>query len=144
MSMVPDQAVVTSAVTLADITDVRMLPVDYLGNPMQDNECKTVAPGQAVVTSARTLADITDERVVPVDYLGVLILLFMALVLDRLFYTLGLHLGKVRSSFPLNSICCRRYSEYGDFPRLRNGSGLARPISAQPTPPNFIFAITQL
>jgi len=52
---------------------------------------------QAVVTSARTLADITDERVVPVDYLGVLMLLFLLLVLDRLFYTLGLHLGKVRS-----------------------------------------------
>jgi hypothetical protein len=50
---------------------------------------------QAVVTSARTLADITDERVVPVDYLGVLMLLFLLLVLDRLFYTLGLHLGKV-------------------------------------------------
>ncbi|CAL8464921.1 g4456 [Coccomyxa elongata] len=49
---------------------------------------------QAVVTSARTLADITDERVVPVDYLGVLMLLFLLLVLDRLFYTLGLHLGK--------------------------------------------------
>jgi hypothetical protein len=32
---------------------------------------------------------------VPVDYLGVLILLFLLLVLDRLFYTLGLHLGKV-------------------------------------------------
>ena len=50
---------------------------------------------QAVVASARTLQDITDERVVPVDYLGVLILLFMLLVLDRLFYSLGLHLGKV-------------------------------------------------
>lgn len=48
-----------------------------------------------MVTSARTLADITDERVVPVDYLGVLMLLFLLLVLDRLFYTLGLHLGKV-------------------------------------------------
>ncbi len=47
------------------------------------------------MTSARTLADITDERVVPVDYLGVLMLLFLLLVLDRLFYTLGLHLGKV-------------------------------------------------
>ncbi len=52
------------------------------------------------MTSARTLADITDERVVPVDYLGVLMLLFLLLVLDRLFYTLGLHLGKV----PLNAI----------------------------------------
>ncbi len=47
------------------------------------------------MSSARTLQDITDERVVPVDYLGVLILLFMLLVLDRLFYSLGLHLGKV-------------------------------------------------
>ena len=50
------------------------------------------------MASARTLQDITDERVVPVDYLGVLILLFLLLVLDRLFYSLGLHLGKVRLS----------------------------------------------
>ena len=55
---------------------------------------------QAVVASARTLQDITDERVVPVDYLGVLILLFLLLVLDRLFYSLGLHLGKVRLPQP--------------------------------------------
>ena len=48
------------------------------------------------MTSARTLADISDERVVPVDYLGVLILLFLLLVADRLFYTLGLHAGKAR------------------------------------------------
>jgi hypothetical protein len=54
-------------------------------------------PVQAVVTSARTLADISDERVVPVDYLGVLILLFLLLVADRLFYTLGLHAGKARA-----------------------------------------------
>ena len=53
------------------------------------------------MASARTLQDITDERVVPVDYLGVLILLFLLLVLDRLFYSLGLHLGKVwRSELP--------------------------------------------
>ena len=59
---------------------------------------------QAVVASARTLQDITDERVVPVDYLGVLILLFMLLVLDRLFYSLGLHLGKVISLSLLSKI----------------------------------------
>ena len=47
------------------------------------------------MSSAQSLSDITDERVVPVDYLGVLILLFMFMVLDRLFYTLGLHIGKV-------------------------------------------------
>ena len=63
-----------------------------------------------MVTSARTLADITDERVVPVDYLGVLMLLFLLLVLDRLFYTLGLHLGKVgvlleAQSEPCCSVC---------------------------------------
>lgn len=52
------------------------------------------------MASARTLQDITDERVVPVDYLGVLILLFMLLVLDRLFYSLGLHLGKVPFPHP--------------------------------------------
>jgi len=61
-----------------------------------------VLPVQAVVSSARTLQDITDERVVPVDYLGVLILLFMLLVLDRLFYSLGLHLGKVPFPNPLH------------------------------------------
>ena len=47
------------------------------------------------MSSAQSLSDITDERVVPVDYLGVLILLFLFMVLDRLFYTLGLHVGKV-------------------------------------------------
>ena len=50
---------------------------------------------QSVMSSAQSLSDISDERVVPVDYLGVLILLFLFMVLDRLFYTLGLHLGKV-------------------------------------------------
>lgn len=50
------------------------------------------------MSSAQSLSDITDERVVPVDYLGVLILLFLFMVLDRLFYTLGLHLGKVAAS----------------------------------------------
>ena len=62
---------------------------------------------QAVVASARTLQDITDERVVPVDYLGVLILLFLLLVLDRLFYSLGLHLGKV---WLLSSHACLQLS----------------------------------
>ena len=47
------------------------------------------------MSSAQSLSDITDARVVPVDYLGVLILLFLFMVLDRLFYTLGLHVGKV-------------------------------------------------
>lgn len=50
------------------------------------------------MSSAQSLSDITDERVVPVDYLGVLILLFLFMVLDRLFYTLGLHIGKVSNS----------------------------------------------
>lgn len=50
---------------------------------------------QAVVASSRTLQDINDDRVVPGDFLGVLLLLFFFMVLDRLFYTLGLHLGKV-------------------------------------------------
>ena len=62
---------------------------------MREGVCVCVLPDQAVVRSARTLADISDERVVPVDYLGVLILLFMLMVLDRLCYTLGAHLGKV-------------------------------------------------
>ena len=50
---------------------------------------------QVVMTSARTLQDISDDRVVPGDFLAVLLLLFFFMVLDRLFYTLGLHLGKV-------------------------------------------------
>ena len=52
------------------------------------------------MSSAQSLSDITDERVVPADYLGVLILLFLFMVLDRLFYTLGLHLGKVAVFIP--------------------------------------------
>ncbi len=52
------------------------------------------------MSSAQSLSDITDERVVPVDYLRVLILLFLFMVLDRLFYTLGLHLGKVCPALP--------------------------------------------
>ena len=58
------------------------------------------------MASARTLQDITDERVVPVGYLGVLILLFLLLVLDRLFYSLGLHLGKVQPYIPLITVAC--------------------------------------
>ena len=50
---------------------------------------------QAVIASARTLQDINEDRVVPGDFLGVLLLLFFFMVLDRLFYTLGLHFGKV-------------------------------------------------
>ena len=60
---------------------------------------------QSVMSSAQSLSDITDERVVPVDYLGVLILLFMFMVLDRLFYTLGLHIGKVTDLSPLLLPC---------------------------------------
>ena len=60
---------------------------------------------QAVMSSAQSLSDITDERVVPVDYLGVLILLFLFMVLDRLFYTLGLHLGKVAIFVPCQVPC---------------------------------------
>lgn len=48
-----------------------------------------------VLQSARTLADLTEQRVIPADYLYCLILLFLCLVLDRVFYTLGHHLGKV-------------------------------------------------
>ena len=54
------------------------------------------------MSSAQSLSDITDGRVVPVDYLGVLILLFLFMVLDRLFYTLGLHVGKVTHTSPLS------------------------------------------
>lgn len=48
-----------------------------------------------VLQSASTLADLTEQRVIPADYLYCLILLFLCLVLDRVFYTLGHHLGKV-------------------------------------------------
>ena len=60
---------------------------------------------QAVVASARTLQDINDDRVVPGDFLGVLLLLFFFMVLDRLFYTLGLHLGKVTSCVHEYFVC---------------------------------------
>ena len=63
---------------------------------------RNVCGVQSVMSSAQSLSDISDERVVPVDYLGVLILLFLFMVLDRLFYTLGLHLGKV----PLRLLSC--------------------------------------
>lgn len=53
---------------------------------------------QMVLQSARTLADLTEQRVIPADYLYTLILLFLCLVLDRVFYTLGHHLGKVHLS----------------------------------------------
>lgn len=67
------------------------------------------------MSSAQSLSDITDERVVPAGYLGVLILLFLFMVLDRLFYTLGLHLGKVTHQplrflwflpFPCSALLC--------------------------------------
>ena len=64
---------------------------------------------QSVMSSAQSLSDITDERVVPVDYLGVLILLFMFMVLDRLFYTLGLHIGKVTDLSFLHLPCTLPY-----------------------------------
>ena len=53
-----------------------------------------------MIASARTLQDISDDRVVPVDFLGALLLLFFFMVLDRLFYTLGLHLGKASLPWP--------------------------------------------
>ena len=42
----------------------------------------------------RPLADITNEHVVPLGYLLTLMLLFLLMVFDRLFYTLGSPLGK--------------------------------------------------
>ncbi|KAL6770350.1 hypothetical protein ACKKBG_A34605 [Auxenochlorella protothecoides x Auxenochlorella symbiontica] len=47
-----------------------------------------------VVASARSLSEITNEHVVPLGYLVTLITLFMLIVLDRLFYTVGSPLGK--------------------------------------------------
>ena len=55
-----------------------------------------------MIASAKTLQDITDDRVVPMDFLGVLLVLFFFMVVDRLFYTLGLHVGKVRPNCPLS------------------------------------------
>lgn len=48
-----------------------------------------------VLQSSKTLADLTEQRVIPADYLYCLIALFLCLVLDRVFYTTGQHLGKV-------------------------------------------------
>ncbi len=39
-------------------------------------------------------AEITSEHVVPLDYLLTVMLLFMLLVADRVFYTVGSPLGK--------------------------------------------------
>lgn len=55
---------------------------------------------QQVRASSETLSDIGDGRTVPIDYLGVLIVLFFFMVIDRLFYTLGLNLGKVGVTRP--------------------------------------------
>lgn len=49
-----------------------------------------------VLQSARTLADLTVQQVIPADYLLTLMALFLAIVLDRVCYTLGNHGGKVR------------------------------------------------
>lgn len=63
---------------------------------------------QGVANSARPLSDITDERVVPLDYLATLMVLFIFMVLDRLFYSLGLCLGKV---WPVSSCCTKKGTE---------------------------------
>lgn len=49
---------------------------------------------QVVMSAAQTLADITDEKQLPWDYLSALIVLFLIMVCDRVFYALGSHLGK--------------------------------------------------
>jgi hypothetical protein len=59
-----------------------------------------------VLQSANTLADLTEQRVIPADYLYCLILLFLCLVLDRVFYTLGHHLGKVSRQ---RDACCHTH-----------------------------------
>lgn len=79
--------------------------VEWHSRPAQDFYAATAAVDfitflyvvvfyQSIVNSARSLQDISDERVVPLDYLLSLIVLFMFLVLDRVFYTLGSPLGK--------------------------------------------------
>ena len=47
---------------------------------------------QAIADSTTSLAEIS---VVPLDFLLILLLLFTFMVLDRLAYTLGSHMGKV-------------------------------------------------
>lgn len=47
-----------------------------------------------VEAETQSLSEITYEHVVPFKYLVTLIVLFMLIVLDRLFYTLGSPLGK--------------------------------------------------
>ncbi|KAK9824077.1 hypothetical protein WJX72_007565 [[Myrmecia] bisecta] len=89
----------------AEQPPIKIIDVEWHSRPEQDWYAATLAVDtlaflyvvlfyQSVVNSARTLADITDERVVPVDFLAVLIILFLFMVLDRLVYTLGNHLGK--------------------------------------------------
>lgn len=49
---------------------------------------------QTVLQSARSLADLTVQQVIPANYLLTLMALFLAIVLDRVCYTIGHHLGK--------------------------------------------------
>ncbi len=67
---------------------------------------------QAIADSTTSLAEIS---VVPLDFLLILLLLFTFMVLDRLTYTLGSHLGKVGSllvpqtptlAFAPSACCC--------------------------------------
>lgn len=56
---------------------------------------------QAIADSTTSLAEIS---VVPLDFLLILLLLFTFMVLDRLAYTLGSHLGKVSTSIDIVGI----------------------------------------
>ena len=60
---------------------------------------------QAIADSTTSLAEIS---VVPLDFLLILLMLFTFMVLDRLTYTLGSHLGKVSHSCIVGA-CCRAH-----------------------------------
>jgi hypothetical protein len=84
---------------------VTILGVEHFSRPQQDYYSITALLDfvsflylalfyQVVMSSARSLADITDEKQLPWDYLTALLLLFVIMVVDRLVYSLGSHLGK--------------------------------------------------
>lgn len=50
---------------------------------------------QMVLQSVWALGDMTVQQVIPADYLATLMALFLAIVLDRVCYTLGSLTGKV-------------------------------------------------
>ena len=63
-----------------------------------DSTGTNVASGVTVQAIADSTTSLAEISVVPLDFLLILLLLFTFMVLDRLTYTLGSHLGKVPTS----------------------------------------------